>query len=118
MLNVRIGQLTFGDFHPTRSAALPAAHKAEEPDPATAGFRRYPPLHHDYDTVSSGGRGGAGVLLLMLKQDDFTMTGKTVPAHFYLRMRNRPYVLFALYELINPCDRAATFLSSKMHGKG
>jgi hypothetical protein len=32
MLNVRIGQLTFGDFHPTRSAALPAAHKAEEPD--------------------------------------------------------------------------------------
>jgi hypothetical protein len=32
MLNVRIGQLTFGDFHPIRSAALPAAHKAEEPD--------------------------------------------------------------------------------------
>jgi hypothetical protein len=30
MLNVRIGQLTFGDFHPTRSAALPAAHKALE----------------------------------------------------------------------------------------
>jgi len=25
MLNVRIGQLTFGDFHPIRSAALPAA---------------------------------------------------------------------------------------------
>ena len=42
MLNVRIGQLTFGDFHPTRSAALPAAHKAEEPDPTTAGFCRNP----------------------------------------------------------------------------
>ena len=27
MLNVRIGQLTFGDFHPIRSAALPAAPK-------------------------------------------------------------------------------------------
>jgi hypothetical protein len=27
MLNVRIGQLTFGDFHPTRSVALPAAPK-------------------------------------------------------------------------------------------
>jgi hypothetical protein len=27
MLNVRIGQLTFGDFHPTRSTALPAAPK-------------------------------------------------------------------------------------------
>jgi hypothetical protein len=39
MLNVRIGQLTFGDFHPTRSAALPAAHKAEEPDCL---FRRNP----------------------------------------------------------------------------
>jgi hypothetical protein len=30
MLNVRTGQLTFGDFHPTRSTALPAAHKALE----------------------------------------------------------------------------------------
>jgi hypothetical protein len=30
MLNVRTGQLTFGDFHPTRSAALPAAHKAPD----------------------------------------------------------------------------------------
>jgi len=32
MLNVRIGQLTLGDFHPTKSAALPAAHKTLEPD--------------------------------------------------------------------------------------
>ena len=30
MLNVRIGQLTFGDFHPIRSAALPAAPKGFE----------------------------------------------------------------------------------------
>ena len=30
MLNVRIGQLTFGDFHPIRSVALPAAPKALE----------------------------------------------------------------------------------------
>jgi hypothetical protein len=34
MLNVRIGQLTLGDFHPTRSAALPAA---------TKGLKAYPP---------------------------------------------------------------------------
>ena len=53
------------------------------------------------------------MLLFMLKQDDFTMTGETVLAHFYLRIRNRPYVLFALYELINPCDRAAGLLGFK-----
>jgi hypothetical protein len=34
MLNVRIGQLTFGDFHPIRSVALPAAPKALEVFPA------------------------------------------------------------------------------------
>jgi hypothetical protein len=30
MLNVRIGQMTFGDFHPIRSVALPAAPKGFE----------------------------------------------------------------------------------------
>jgi hypothetical protein len=35
MLNVRIGQLTFGDFHPTRSAALPAAPKGFVAHPIT-----------------------------------------------------------------------------------
>jgi len=53
MLNVRIGQLTSGDFHPTKSAALPAAHKAEEPDCL---FRRNPPLIM-ITTQSPGGRG-------------------------------------------------------------
>jgi len=48
MLNVRTGQLTFGDFHPTKSAALPAAHKTLEPDCLS------PFLCH-YDTVSEGG---------------------------------------------------------------
>ena len=43
MLNVRIGQLTFEDFHPIRSVALPAAPKALEVSPrsllnATGGY--------------------------------------------------------------------------------
>ena len=57
MLNVRIGQLTFGDFHPTRSAALPAAHKAEEPDCL---FRRNPP----FILITTQPPGGRGFTLL------------------------------------------------------